>query len=622
MSLDVRIVALGDYPKAPQWNVAEVDIGATVLASTLATTSGVNAVEDNAHATTTEHVGWLRHLRDNRTGPLVLYWAGHGELPSDGYNLALLDSTSPLDPSESLRLDTLATFIERCQRGVDPEDPDTWLVVVLDACHSTPALAELRQRLSNHLPPQTAVLSTSSLVGASAAGRFPELFVATLTGYAAEMSDRLSLRELLGRVAASLGREHGASPDDFLASRLTDHPEWPRSDTPDPLTGVRSEVLTLRQLLATAPDTVRNHYYAKASSATRGQTDWYFTGRVDQRSTLANWLQTDEPHGLYAVTGLAGSGKSALLGMILAATSPDMVEALRQLGKDVPERAIPHGVEFTSTLYLSNRTLTEVITAIAQQERLPTPGTADELIQAIQSAPRDCLILADALDESRDPLPIARLLRRLAATDRCRVLVGTRRSLTETPDQPIPTTHELTDALKPDRTLSIEPDRADFTDYATERLTAVLPDDPANIQRLARSIAHAAPTFLYVRLAVDEIGADPNWAHPHTDLADLLTTKHIGIFHRAVQRLRREHPNSEHLLHALAYARGNGFPRTGRVWETAGSAVAHTRLTDADVADALIVAAPYIMQDTEFGQEVYRLAHKTFVDYYRPPKHS
>lgn len=620
MSLDIRIVALHTYPNAPTWNVEEVDSGATLMTSTLATISGVSAAVDSVRATIIEHARWLRDLRDNRTGPLVVYWAGHGELPTDGYNLALLDSTSPLDPSESLRMDTLATFVERCQRGVDSGDPDKWLLVILDACHSTPALAEFRHRLDSHLPAQTAVLSTSSLVGAADAGRFPQIFQAVLTDYAAEMSARLSVRELLRRVADGLGIEHGASGDDFLASRLSDHPAWPRTETPELLVGVRSEVITLRKLLASAPDIVRNHYYAKASGSALGQTDWHFTGRVEQRSTLANWLRLNETNGLYAVTGLAGSGKSALLGMVLAATSPEMVQALDQLRRDVPTRTIPYGVKFTSTVYLSNRSLTEAIATIAQQEGLPPAETADELIQHLCATPRDFLILVDALDESRDPLPIARLLRRLSATPRCRVLVGTRRSLGETPDRPIPTDHELIDALKPDRTLSIEPDRADFTDYANERLQSVLALDPTHVQGLARSIAQAAPTFLYVRLAVDEIAADQAWAQPDANLRELLTSQHVGIFDRAVKRLRRDHPTSEHLLHALAYARGNGFPRTGRVWETAGSAIARRTLSDPEVGEALRVCAPYIMQDAEFGEEVYRLAHKTFVDYYRPPE--
>ena len=66
----------------------------------------------------------------------------------------------------------------------------------------------------------------------------------------------------------------------------------------------------------------------------------------------------------------------------------------------------------------------------------------------------------------------------------------------------------------------------------------------------------------------------------------------------------------------LAYARGNGFPRSDGIWATAGSALAGTDVTDVDIARTLELAAPYIMEDTEFGQAVYRLAHRTFAEHY------
>ncbi len=83
-----------------------------------------------------------------------------------------------------------------------------------------------------------------------------------------------------------------------------------------------------------------------------------------------------------------------------------------------------------------------------------------------------------------------------------------------------------------------------------------------------------------------------------------------------MQRLRRDDPDVEHLLHSLAYARGNGIPRTNGIWETAGSAIAGHRITDAAVTCALETAGSYIVQDAEFGDECYRLGHRTYTEYY------
>ena len=134
---------------------------------------------------------------------------------------------------------------------------------------------------------------------------------------------------------------------------------------------------------------------------------------------------------------------------------------------------------------------------------------------------------------------------------------------------------------------------------------------------MAEQVTASAQTFLYVRLAVEELSADPTWLTGGKDLRQLLKPQHTSLFERAITRLRTNEPPTEHLLHALAYVKGNGFPRTGKVWEVAGSAIAGEPLTDRDVARALDTAAAYIVQDAEFGDEVYRLGHRTFVEFYR-----
>jgi hypothetical protein len=99
-------------------------------------------------------------------------------------------------------------------------------------------------------------------------------------------------------------------------------------------------------------------------------------------------------------------------------------------------------------------------------------------------------------------------------------------------------------------------------------------------------------------------------------LTGLLSGGHTGIFDRAVARISATNPRVEALLHSLAYAQGNGYPRTDGIWATAATALTEDVVTDDDIDQALKMAAPYIMLDSEFGVSTYRLAHRTYAERY------
>jgi hypothetical protein len=260
------------------------------------------------------------------------------------------------------------------------------------------------------------------------------------------------------------------------------------------------------------------------------------------------------------------------------------------------------------------------VTALADSLRLEhVHGTDDLVRQARRTAGQWKTILVDALDESRDPLTIATLLRQLATAPGTRVLVGTRQSLHEDPDQATPPDSDILTILAADpaNILKLQRDPDAVRTYVTKRLQRPgLPQLDAPPAAIANTIAAYPQPFLFARLAVHEIIARPVWADSAQSLAELLGAGHYGIFGRAVQRLAITEPHVEALLHALTYARGSGFPRTGGIWALAASAVAGTTITDREVAQAIELAAPYIMIDTEFGQSAYRLAHRTFVEWY------
>lgn len=176
----------------------------------------------------------------------------------------------------------------------------------------------------------------------------------------------------------------------------------------------------------------------------------------------------------------------------------------------------------------------------------------------------------------------------------------------------------------PANILVLKRESAAVRTYVATRLrhqSTVAEPSAGRFNAIADRIGSYDQPFLFARLAIHEILAEPALADSDAALTPILELGHSGIFEHAVNRLRQADPPVEALLHALTYARGNGFPRTGGVWAIAASAFSDTPITDTDVENAINLAAPYIMQDTEFGVTVYRLAHRTFTEWYRTRDH-
>ena len=98
---------------------------------------------------------------------------------------------------------------------------------------------------------------------------------------------------------------------------------------------------------------------------------------------------------------------------------------------------------------------------------------------------------------------------------------------------------------------------------------------------------------------------------------DLLPGDHRALFAAAIVRLSRQRPAVRPLLEALALAQGRGLPRIDRTWATAANALGYdVTMTEVDIDRLLEAAAPYVMLDAAHGQSVYRLAHRTFAEYF------
>jgi hypothetical protein len=160
-----------------------------------------------------------------------------------------------------------------------------------------------------------------------------------------------------------------------------------------------------------------------------------FTGRGHELTALAAWLDGEVPGSLRAITGGAGSGKSALLGILICAAHPSLRAATARLWSTVDAR-LPRENAQLAAVHLRERDLGQTLAALVRQLRLPVRETetdADTIIDAITRRAYPPVIVVDALDEAntQDAI-VAKLLVPLAGATRrdgtaaCRLAVGMR----------------------------------------------------------------------------------------------------------------------------------------------------------------------------------------------------
>jgi WD40 repeat protein len=611
--LSVITIGLRDY-SVEAWQINEAEDCRRVIETALSA-RGAAVREWTARANTAEiRQQWVEWCTETDSS-CVVYWIGHGEYTSGNYWLALADSQEPLWIGKGLPGRDIAQYLQAQQ--MYRAESDCWTLIVLDTCGSRAGAWEIWSSFAPpDLPDNLGVIGTAD-DGAGFAGVFSAIFSQVLDEFTGNDTDGVPLRELARRLEDRLGpnKVHHA----FRASA-----RLPRRAGEMPPVLAPADIHAELQAFLVDTGEGFNHFYVKAQGAEIGELAWYFTGREQERRNVARWLETAD-HGMFIVTGPPGCGKSALLGMILASTSKPLMQTLEAAGYDVGGSDLrPAGVEFDVVLHLGSRTFADSANALAAALDLETSDDPDLIFSQLAKRTRRgkrITLLVDALDESRDPYAIASgLLRRLGRIRGVRLVVGTRRSVHEDPDALPASDSMLLDSLfsKANQVVRLEPEPDAVRAYVKSRITARLPDlDSAALEATAEEIARRQQPFLFARLAVHEILSSPSLLVRPEAREELLEHGHRGIFAAAVRRLRDEAPEGEALLHSLAYAQGNGFSRTDGVWAIAAGALHNAPISDAAISDTLSLAAPYIMRDTEDGQEVYRLAHRTFTEFYR-----
>ncbi|MFE6926338.1 hypothetical protein ACFVAV_35380 [Nocardia sp. NPDC057663] len=546
-----------------------------------------------------------------------LYWVGHG-WTNNADTAVLYHANSERDSGDVgvTPADMAKAIAGRLY------DEDMWAIVVVDACGSKRFIELLK----------------TELLHKTVAGRY--LLVGGLSGEGATNLGRFSrdLDHLLNVTFRSeFDIELGKLADEF--ERLNATVE--RKRLVDIVLRRRHAVLVnsaldvtaeLETALSQLSDDELRHFLPKAhggelpfKETVLGEQSWYFEGRKSETRHIIDWLATAQ-RGALVVTGPAGSGKSALLGHLVVHSNPTLRTALSRAGvlEEVAEGDRPSDGAFDLVLHLTGTSPEEIVTRIAEGIGAgePPSGSVSESTRWLCEQFVDrrlTTILVDALDEAIDPLTVARVvLGDIAGVSTVRLLIGTRPSTHEGPDYPAPDAN-LLDALGSTAIhLRIDRDDTAIERYVARRLhrtrgTLAVSVDAAGF---ARAVREKQRQFLFARLAVHEVLADRRWHDPSTWDA-LLGQDHQHLFGVAVDRLAGLHPSHRPLLRALAFARGRGVPDQGGLWVTLAHALEPgLDVSEDDVQRLVNDAAPSVLGDREHGQTVYRLAHRTFAEFF------
>ncbi len=357
-------------------------------------------------------------------------------------------------------------------------------------------------------------------------------------------------------------------------------------------------------------------------------TQW-FTGRHAALADLVGWLGNPADPRALVVTGQAGSGKTALLGLLAALSDPDQAPAVPRDG--LPTRlTVPDGA-ITEAIYAGTMTTGQVRDRIAAAAGLRA-DTTFELIEGLNRRGTAALtVLIDALDEAADPHGlVAGLLRPLMreTRSRLRLLLGSR---------PYLLTAKLLGRPETGHYLLLDLDSGQYADPASIRAYVrriLLSDDPLDsaykpsglyrtapagtLDAVTEAIGEAAGTsFLVARItAATEATAtrlpspkDPAWRQTLPRRAGQALRRDLHL------SLGKDADKAARLLLPLAYAQGTGLPWED-IWPGLADALSPGHgYSNGDLIWLRNAAGSFAVEGLASGRSVYRLYHRALAEH-------
>ncbi|WP_306319336.1 MULTISPECIES: caspase family protein [unclassified Streptomyces] len=560
---------------------------------------------------------------------VVLYLACHGVVPeySGEHYLLLADSDDADLLGTALPADRLVahlwegTAIER-------------VLVVLDTCYAetgTDAAARGALDVRRGRVAGTGHGSTGLVLVASArhteqaqAGDLSKAFVRAVHDLAT--AGNAPAHIAIGDVMDAIDRDPGAAPSQRVtwgllqgSGRIPDFLPNPRH-VPGAADSRIDDIQRRSDLRARekrAREQELRTFFAPRARGTDVATEdvWNFTGRHTALGDLTSWLGPGRAEErLCVVTGLPGSGKSALLGLVAVLSDPARRDSVPTEG--LPE-ALPEVGAVTVAVDASHKTRRQILDAISAGAG-GAAGSLGELAAHLQTRTDSLVVLVDSLDEALDPdeivdellAPLVDPARRLPL----RLLVGGRPHIARR----FPDAARFVD-LDDDRYADPAAVRAYIRTLLGDRDSVLKGADPQRVDAIADAVAESAGlSFLVALITSRTIARGPGIPDPYDAEWRAALPRFPGpaMERDLAGRLGPLADKARDLLLPLAFAQGAGLPWAG-IWPRLASALAGTEYTTEDVVWLRAEAGSYFVEAVEDGGSVYRVYHRALIEHLR-----
>ena len=582
----------------------------------------------------------------------LVFWSGHAATVQNELRLVTRDCSEPLSASDGYSPAALVGQV------VD-FGPLRGICLVFDVCQAaagaTDVFGAVAQRSIER--PASAPLAMEALFSAHAFepardGTFVECLASLLEAGPSDGARRRMDEEerwpinprspklTLSDVADAVHFELEAMPPERLRSTT-----WPisagrpRALFPNPDYRPHMPAVLVEHARAfVGTGDVESHFMPKARGLEPGEAGWFFSGRNALSAALVGWLDRTgaaDRSPLVVLTGGGGSGKSALIGRLVALSDSNARTLARAQGwdeaADTWAGTVPRLGAIDAALHLRGLSTEQVMQALGELLQMPEASTAVDPSSFVTAVPltrgtdaHPTTLVLDALDESTDPARLAEAVVAALARRGVRLLVATRRRANAGESVDLlerlgaAQVHDL-DRLDSD---------ADVRDYVTARLEAstglqTLP--PILLGLVDWIVEQARGKFLFARMAASALQR----AAPQQTMDVAALERLVG--HGVGDALRRElrvmdeafttrfgagEAGASLLFTALAWAMGAGVPLRDDLWPRSAAAIGRRAVpfTAEQARWLLREGGRYIVEAGDGEQAVYRLYHQGLVD--------
>ena len=594
-------------------------------------------------------------LEHKRPLNALLFWSGHGRAWGHQTRLATRDCYEPLNPGDGLPPDevitrlgasgvrTLGFLCDVCQGGAAGASV---VAVAAQQVSRTPHKFKGMSALFSAYPFQNAqdglfVETLTRLLRTGPSPQAQRLLETRGRGGFSPFDQLLNLPDIAEALDAEfevLQQERSSIPTPLSANlgisppAIFPNPAWRPNARPANVEERR------RRVLETA---VYAHFLPKARGLEPEESGWFFSGRRDISRKIVSWLDgrgDAAASNLLVLTGDAGTGKSAILGRVVALSDPGYQAEARAQGwqseLDTVEQTVPPIDSIDAALHLRKMTTTQVVQELADLLQLDAGDAGSPPSEFVSRAPlaqqsgRPLRVVFDALDEAAEPTQIAQDVIGSLARKGWHILVASRRT------PALGGTDNLLELLGPAyrHNLDDEPaTTAEIADYVERRLLSTRGSPYADKRDMTSVVAaivarRAAGKFLYARLITsglvrlpESIGPDAIDDYLGKDVSDVLSREFAALDGAFEREFNVAQPGATALLAALAWAEGDGFPLRDDIWPEVATAISGgtINLTQVHARWLLREGGRYIVVSGDGHQAVYRLYHESFNEHFR-----